>query len=452
MDYPRRIMVVGNGGRENALANALLLSGQVERLYITPANWGVVDPQDEARVHVLALKADDTNSIVKTARSEGIGLVVIGPEAPLVAGMADALRAAGIPTLGPGADAARLEGSKDFAKGFMRRHGIPTAQSQTFTGIDALQSYLAVLDGPCVLKADGLAAGKGVIICESRAEAEEAAQRMLVKRDFGAAGERVVVEELLAGPELSFTCLLAGGRAQLLGVSTDYKRLLDGQQGPNTGGMGNICPTPYATPEVLSEFDTRILAPVMAGLAADGLDYRGFLFVGAMLTGDGLKVLEFNVRLGDPEAQVVLPLLAADWPAVFGAAADGQLTPHAVKVRPGSCVAIVLASANYPYGKSEPAPIEGFDRIRARGLLDGTDPEVRLYFAGVGCGTGAEPSDAYVNYYRDPQRRYMATGGRVLAVSARGNDLSDARRLAYECAGNLRFDGMQFRGDIGKTT
>ncbi len=454
MANPRRIMVVGNGGRECALASAILHSAEVERLYITPPNWGVVDPQGGARVRVLSLKPEDAPGIVAAAQTERVELVVIGPEAPLVAGLADALRAAGIPALGPGAAAARLEGSKEFAKDFMQRHGIPTADYQAFTSIDALMSYLAVLDGPCVLKADGLAAGKGVIVCESRSDAEVAAQRMLVKREFGEAGARVVVEQLLTGPELSFTCLVAGGQAQLLGVSTDYKRLLDGQQGPNTGGMGNICPTPYATAEVLAEFTARILDPVLAGLHADGLDYRGFLFIGAMLTSAGLKVLEFNVRLGDPEAQVVLPLLEADWPAVFGAAADGRLAPEAVRVRPGACVAVVLAGASYPAGKSEPAEIAGFARVRARGLLDGADPDVRLYFAGVdrvtGAGAAAGATGPYATYFTDDEAQFLAAGGRVLAVSARGEDLSSARRLAYEVVGNLSFAGMQFRSDIGK--
>lgn len=453
MDYPHRIMVVGNGGRECALASALLASEQVERLYITPPNWGVVDPQGGSRVGVLNLRADDVPGLVVAAKAERIDLVVIGPEVPLVAGLADALRAAGIPALGPGAEAARLEGSKEFAKDFMRRHGIQTADYMTFDRIDALMSYLAVVDGPCVLKADGLAAGKGVIVCQSRSEAEVAAQRMLVKHEFGEAGARVVVEQLLTGPELSFTCLVAGGQAQLLGVSTDYKRLLDGQQGPNTGGMGNICPTPYATPEALAEFDARILKPMVAGLAADGLDYRGFLFIGVMLTDTGLKVLEFNVRLGDPEAQVVLPLLDADWPAVFGGAAAGLLTPEAVKVRPESCVAVVLASGNYPYGKSEPAEIEGLERVHARGLLDGGNPAVRIYFAGVdraGASAALDAGQSYTTYFSGPPARFMATGGRVLAVSARGVDLSRARRLAYEVAGNLRFEGVHFRTDIGK--
>jgi phosphoribosylamine---glycine ligase len=450
MGYPRRIMVVGNGGRECALATALLANAEVERLYITPPNWGVVDPQGGARVGVLNLKAEDSAGLAVAAKAERVDLVVIGPEAPLVAGLADTLRSAGIPAVGPGAEAARLEGSKEYAKDFMRRHAIPTAEHQTFTGIDALLSYLAVLDAPCVLKADGLAAGKGVVVCQTRSEADVAAQRMLVQREFGEAGVRVVVEELLTGPELSFTCLLAGGQAQLLGVSTDYKRLHDGQQGPNTGGMGNICPTPYASEAVLAEFHERILKPVLAGLIADGLDYRGFLFIGAMLTAAGLKVLEFNVRLGDPEAQVVLPLLDADWPAVFAAVAAGELRPELVRVRPEACAAVVLASANYPYGKSEPAAIEGFDRVHARGLLAGADPQVRLYFAGVERAVAAEAGAPYATYYLDPQSRFMATGGRVLAISARGADLSSARRLAYEVAGNLRFAGMQYRSDIGK--
>lgn len=453
MEYPAKVMVVGNGGRECALATALLESEKLERLYITPANWGVVDSVGSGRVTVLSAKPDDTAGIVSLAAQHGVQLVVIGPEAPLVAGLADRLRTAGIPTVGPGAQAARLEGSKLFAKQFMDSCSIPTGACRAFTSIDQCQDYIAAIDGPCVVKADGLAAGKGVIVCGSRSEAEQAAQRIMVKREFGEAGDTCIVEERLSGPEISFTCLVGGGRAELLGASTDYKPLLDGNEGPNTGGMGNICPTPHATSEVVAEFNERILAPLMHGLAEQRLDYRGFLFVGTMLTGAGLKVLEFNVRLGDPEAQVVLPMNAADWPEVLGGVAAGYLSLTGVRRRDGACVAVVLASAGYPVDKAQPQEIRGLGRVKERGLLAGNPPPVRIYFAGVGreVDEAANMDMPYRNYYDALDGvRYLATGGRVLAISAYGESLSDTRRLAYEVAGNVTFEGAQLRSDIGK--
>jgi phosphoribosylamine--glycine ligase len=263
---------------------------------------------------------------------------------------------------------------------------------------------------------------------------------MLGEREFG--GDTVVVEERLSGPEISFTCLIAGGRAEVLPPSSDYKRLRDGDQGTNTGGMGNICPTPYATDEVVVDFSRNILAPFMRGLREEEIDYRGFLFVGTMVTEQGLKVIEFNVRLGDPEAAVVLPLCEADWPQLFAQVAAGELPQHdakdsVIEVRDEACVAVAIASANYPYGKSEPAVIEGLDRVEGRGLLraEASHGNVQVLFAGVD---------------RAEDGTLLATGGRCLTISARAANLSLARRLAYEVVGNIRFDGMQFRSDIGK--
>ena len=481
----RSVMVIGNGGRECALACAILEDPSVERLVITPPNWGVVDPcRGGERVSVLNIAADDRAAIVAAAKEQHAGLVVIGPEAPLCAGLADDLRSAGVMVVGPGRDAARLEGSKAYAKEFMRRHGMPTADFALFDDIHELERFIAAREGPLVLKADGLAAGKGVIVCEDRAQAQAAARRMLTEREFGESGSVVVAEQRLFGREISFTCLIAGSRGALIAESTDYKRLRDNDAGPNTGGMGNICPTPYVTVEVREEFQRRVFRPFLDGLAADGLDYRGFLFIGAMLTERGLEVLEFNVRLGDPEAQVVLPMLDAPWSDVLTALAAGELPPGDLPRRDGACVAVVLASGNYPYSKSAPAVIEGIERIAARGLLmpaastDGRSrPQpapVRLYFSGVSreetyggperdeqpgsaAGAGASGSvepmsrqEHYANYFAAQGVRYFATGGRVLCVSALGRDLSDARQLAYEVVGNLRFDAVQFRSDIGK--
>ncbi|MDQ3022993.1 MAG: phosphoribosylamine--glycine ligase [bacterium] len=440
MNYPRRILIVGNGARECALANALLASERLERLWITPANWGVLDPHfpDGQRVEVLSVATTDIVGVVEAATDKSVDLVVIGPEAPLVDGLADALREAGILAFGPGSHAAQLEGSKQFAKDFMQRCGIPTADYRVFSDFQAVHDYIANHpSGELVLKADGLAAGKGVIVCGTHQAALDAASRIVEQREFGSAGDRVVVEERISGREISFTCLVAGGQAEVLPPSSDYKRLRDNDEGPNTGGMGNICPTPFATDDVIVEFGRLVLAPFMRGLREENIDYRGFLFVGAMLTASGLKVLEFNVRLGDPEAAVVLPLCEADWPLLFAHMAAGELPDNAVQVRDGACVAVVLATQNYPYGKSEPARIEGLGRIADRGLLlhDGRHGDVQLLFAGAD---------------KDEAGNLLATGGRSLTISARAESLSLARRLAYEVVGNIRFDGMQFRTDIGK--
>lgn len=453
MSYPKRILVVGNGGRENAIGNALLLSEELQGLWITPANWGLVDHKRSGRVHTLDVKATDLGGIVAAAGEIGADLVVIGPEDPLCRGLADRLREAGFAVVGPGSEAARLEGSKLFAKRFMQRHGIPTAAFSEFSELQPLLDHIDGGEGPLVLKADGLAAGKGVIVCADRDEAREAAKVLMEEKRFGEAGSTVLVEECLVGREISFTVLISGGRAEVLPPSSDYKRLEDDDRGPNTGGMGNICPTPWATDEVIVEFSRDILRPFMAGLRADGLDYRGFLFVGTMITDEGLKVIEFNVRFGDPEAEVVLPLCEADWPMVLASMAAGELPEGVVSLRGGACLAVVMASGNYPYGKSEPARISGIERLHGQGLLqasgEGRDfrqPDIWLHFAGVSREGSGEP----LNHYEDTESSFLATGGRVLALSAYGSDLSEARRRAYEAVGNLHFDGMKFRTDIGK--
>ncbi|MCC7478318.1 phosphoribosylamine--glycine ligase [bacterium] len=485
---PQRILVVGNGARENALASAILLSPAVQKLWITPANWGLLDPPG-GRVECLDIAATDLPGLLQAAQELAVDLVVIGPEAPLVLGLADRLRAAGIPCVGPGEKAALLEGSKSFAKDFMQRCGIPTARYLAFEdvfsdsaplrqAIEQWPAFAADGSGGLVLKADGLAAGKGVVVCADKAEALAAFERMVLQQEFGRSADTVVLEERLSGPEISFTCLLAGGRAEVLPPSSDYKRLQDGDLGPNTGGMGNICPTPWATDEVVHDFAVNILAPFMRGLREDGLDYRGFLFVGTMLTERGLKVIEFNVRFGDPEAAVVIPLCEADWAGLLASIAAGELpqgdSSHSViSLREGACVAVVLASEGYPLSKAAPQPIQGLDRVAARGLLEpgGTEeqgwlsPDVSIFFAGVGrrpraaqsagqdAGASNEAGQAAA-YQPYPAAladwEFTATGGRVLTISARGADLSQARRLAYEIVGNLRFEGMQYRSDIGK--
>ncbi len=438
-----RILVVGNGGRECAMANALLLSPKVSELCITPANWGVRDPFDENRVRREELNVMDTEGLLRLAVEAGTDLTVVGPEAPLGAGIVDAFRAEGLRIFGPNREAARLESEKSFAKDFMLRHGIPTGQAAIFADYDEALKYLASAEYPIVLKADGLTAGKGVIICPDQAVARTALEQIMVEDKFKGAGKKVLVEEHLTGPEISFLCFFDGQTAVPLPPASDYKRLKDGDEGPNTGGMGCMCPSPYATPEVVSAWEEKVLAPFVEGCRKDGLDYRGVIYFGTIVTKDGLKVLEFNVRMGDPEAQAQMPLLESDLAEVLAAVESGTLAPGQCRFSDGATVTVVLASANYPYGSSPPTPIEGLERIAQfntgdDSISDGTAhrlPRVNVFFAGVS-KSGEEPDTL------------LASGGRVLAVTARGRHLSEARRLAYEAVGNLHFTGAQYRTDI----
>jgi phosphoribosylamine--glycine ligase len=444
-----RVLVIGNGGRECALASSLLVSPKVTRLVITPPNYGVQDPFGRDRVLYGEVGAGDIDGLLALAQRENITLTVVGPEAPLAAGIVDTFRAKGLRVFGPSREAARLEAEKSFAKEFMRRHGLPTGRAQVFTGYEQAKAYLAEVGAPVVIKADGLAAGKGVIICRELGEAEKALHELMVEGKHSGAGRKALIEEYLEGPEISFFCLFDGETAFPFPTCSDYKRLLDGNEGPNTGGMGCMCPSPYATPEVMQEWNERILQPFVEGCRKDGLDYRGVVYFGVMVTADGLKLLEFNVRFGDPEAQAMLPLLQCDLLDVLAAAESRTLDRIKCSFSGEATVTVVMATANYPYGKSEPAPIEGLERIDrfnepahpyTNGSIYRQLPRVNVFFAGVSHSTeqvGGEEREVL-----------LATGGRVLAVTARGGDLSEARRLAYEAVGNLHFTGAHFRTDI----
>lgn len=463
-----RILVVGNGGRECAIANTLLVSPKVTRLYITPENFGVVDPFDGGRVFLRDIPANDVDALLRFARSEEIHLTVVGPEAPLALGIVDSFRAEGMRIVGPEKRAAMLEASKSFAKSFMDRFGIPTAKWQAFEDYQLALESLKDMSFPLVVKADGLAAGKGVIVCNSYQQASDALTQMMVKQIFGPAGEKVVIEEFLSGKEISFFCFFDGKDVLETPPVTDYKRLLDGDNGPNTGGMGCICPSPFATSEVISEWREKILKPFINGCEEMGFDYRGVIYFGTIITESGLKVLEFNVRLGDPEAQAILPLLCTDLVDVLVAMESGKIVRAKAKFSDEATVTVVLASKNYPYASSPPAKIEGLERVAeflseedefTNGSIFRRLPKVNLFFAGVSKGRTFVPdaveegdiSDVSRILRRGEEREeYFATGGRVLGVTARGKDLSDARRLAYEVVGNIHFEGMQFRTDIGK--
>jgi phosphoribosylamine--glycine ligase len=399
-----RALIVGAGGREHALARALARTAEV---VVTPGNPGIPWSAD---VDPLDVEAD---------------LVVIGPEQPLVDGLADRLRAAGRLVLGPGADGARLEGSKAWMKHVLDEAGIPTARHRAFTQVEPALAFLRSLDGPWVVKTDGLAAGKGVLVTTDRSEAEDDVRAKLSGAAFGAAGRTVVIEEGLSGPELSVLALCDGERAVALAPARDHKRLADGDAGPNTGGMGAYSPVPDAGVDVVELAIERAVLPTLAALRGRGIDYRGVLYAGLMLTSDGPRVLEFNVRFGDPEAQVVLPRLTGDVAGLLAEAAAGRLRSQpAFDER--AAVTVVMAAAGYPASPRAGDPITGIADAEA---VEGVTVEC----AGVAAG---------------PDGGLVTAGGRVLDVTALGADLADARRRAYEAVGRIRFAGAQHRADI----
>jgi phosphoribosylamine--glycine ligase len=393
-----RALVVGSGGREHALAWKLDSSPSLTELHAAPGSPGIAAL---ATCHPVA--TDDAEGLLALARSLGVELVVVGPEAPLVAGVADVLRHAGIPVYGPSAAAARIEGSKRFAKEVMAAAGVPTA---------------ALLDdprAPCVLKADGLAAGKGVVVCRTEAELEGALETV---RAFG---DEIVIEELLEGPEVSVLALCAGTELLVLPPARDFKRAFDGDEGPNTGGMGSYAPVSGID---LDEIVATCVAPVLAELARRGAPFVGTLFVGLMLTPDGPKVLEYNCRFGDPETQSVVPLVEGDLLAALGAAAGGSLAGVSLELGGGSAVTVVLAAGGYPASGDRGAAIEGIETAEAEGAL--------VFHSGTALLDG----------------RLVTNGGRLLCVTATGSTLVEARRRAYEAADSIRIPGARRRADI----
>jgi phosphoribosylamine---glycine ligase len=414
------VLVVGGGGREHAIVRALRRSPDGARVLAAPGNPGIAR---DAEVHPVGVGEHD--ALVALARKRAVGLVVIGPEAPLVGGLADRLAAAGIPAFGPSASAARLEGSKAFAKEVMAAAGVATARSRTVTDVDAGLAAVGELGPRVAVKADGLAAGKGVVMCEDAEEARGALEAALVAREFGEAGARVVVEEALSGPEVSLLALADGERVVGLPAARDYKRIGDGNRGPNTGGMGAVSPVPDVPDALAERLLDEVHRPVVAELARRGAPFRGVLYAGLMLTADGPRVLEFNVRFGDPEAQAVLPRLGDGMLDVLSAAAAGRLPDAPPSPSGDACVAVVLASAGYPA-----APRTG-DRIA--GLEDAAAAGAEVFHAGTAL---------------DEAGHLVTAGGRVLAVAAQGEGVEEARRRAYAAADLVRFAGRQMRRDI----
>ena len=417
-----RILVVGSGGREHALAWKISRSPLVRALYAAPGNPGI------AQVATLVpLRADDVQGIAAWARGNAIDLVVVGPEVPLVAGLVDRLSHGGILAFGPTAAAAQIEGSKAFAKEVMAAAGIPTAEHGTFTELAPALAWARARGGRVVVKADGLAAGKGVVICGDEREAEAALRAVLIERAFGDAGARAVVEERLEGPEASCICFTDGERVRLLAAAQDHKRIFDGDRGPNTGGMGAFSPTPNVGDDIAAMVERDVLLPAIAELARRGRTFRGALYAGLMLTPRGPRVLEFNARLGDPETQPILLRLASDVVPALLAAAKGDLSAVELEFDPRAAVGVVLAAEGYPGEPVKGDAIAGLDGPFAEG--------VQVFHAGTA---------------RAPDGRVVTSGGRVLTVCALGNDLDDAARRAYQAAGQVTFRGMQLRKDIGK--
>ena len=417
------ILVVGGGGREHALVHALARSPRAPHLLCAPGNVGTADWAEN-----VAVASDDVDGLVSLAQDRGVDLVVVGPEVPLVLGLADRLGEAGVHVVGPSKAAAQLEGSKAFAKDVMARCGVPTAASRTFGlgSVDEARAYVEAQPLPVVLKADGLAAGKGVVVAETREVAREALADMMEDGAFGSAGSTVVVEDFLEGEEASVFVLTDGTDYVVLPAAQDHKRIGEGDTGPNTGGMGAYAPAPVVTPEVLARVEADIIRPVLDGMRASGMPYRGVLYVGLMIGPDGPKVVEFNCRFGDPEAQVLLPLLASDPVDLFEALAGGRLGEVDVKIRDGAAACVVLASAGYPGDYDKGAMIRGLGSARADALV---------FHAGTA---------------RSPEGNVVTAGGRVLGVTGLGQTLQSALDAAYEAADAIAFEGKTLRRDIGQ--
>jgi phosphoribosylamine--glycine ligase len=418
-----KVLVVGSGGREHALCWSLAGSPLVTEVVCAPGNAGIA-----AEVRCVGVQADDIDGLVALAQAEQVGLVMVGPERPLVLGLVDRLRELGIKVCGPTAAAARLEGSKAFTKAFCARHAIPTASFQTFAKGEraAARAYVQARGAPIVVKADGLAAGKGVVVAATL-DAALAAVDDAFAGGFGAAGETIVVEEFLEGEEASLFALCDGVHALELGTAQDHKRAFDGDQGPNTGGMGAYSPAPRLDPAMSERAMAEIVRPTLAGMAAEGVPYTGILYAGLMLTAEGPKLIEYNVRFGDPECQVVLPRLMTDLAQLLLGAADGMLDHMSLRWFPRHAISVVLASRGYPgaYGKGS--------EIRGLEALEG-DPDLLVFHAGT---------------RRAADGRLLAEGGRVLNVTALGSTLAEARAKAYAAVDRIDWPEGFCRRDIG---
>ena len=419
-----KILLIGSGGREHALAWKLAQSPQVQTVYVAPGNGGTATAKQTV-AGIENLPITELQELADFAKREKIHLTVVGPEAPLAAGIVDVFRNNDLRIFGPTQLAAQLESSKDFSKAFMKRHGIPTADYQTFSNALEAHAYIDAKGAPIVIKADGLAAGKGVVVAMSLEEAHSAVDMMLADNKLGNAGARVVIEEFLTGEEASFIVLVDGKNVLALATSQDHKRLLDADQGPNTGGMGAYSPAPVVTPEIHARALREVIMPTVKGMQADGIPYTGFLYAGLMITPDGkIKTLEFNCRMGDPETQPIMARLRSDLVNALDHAVDGTLNEVELEWDRRTALGVVLAAANYP------------DTPRTGDAITGipTDTEDQITFH-----AGTKLQDGKV----------VTSGGRVMCVVGLADTVRSAQQKAYEVINHIQFDGMQYRKDIG---
>jgi phosphoribosylamine--glycine ligase len=422
-----KVLVIGSGGREHALVWKLAQSANVRQLWCAPGNAGIglEKLRDGKPVECVPIGAEDLAALRTFAKEERVDLTVVGPDNPLALGIVDFFQEERLRIWGPNQKSAQFEASKAFSQKFMERYGIPTARSGTFSDAAAARDYARTLGGKCVVKADGLALGKGVLICERAHEADAAIQEILVEKKFGTAGQQIVIQEFLEGVELSLHALCDGKTAKLFPTSQDHKRALDGDRGLNTGGMGTYSPTNLLTEKELAEIGHAILDPWLAGCQAEEIDYRGIIYPGVMLTRDGARVLEFNARFGDPETQVYLTRLDNDLLELLDASVDGTLQTHSLRWRPEPAVCVIMASGGYPGSYRKACRITGLESAASR-------PDVKVFHAGTALQNG----------------EIITSGGRVLGVTALGPDLAEARDRAYAAVEQIHFDGAQFRRDI----
>ncbi len=418
-----KVLVVGGGGREHAIVYKLSQSPQVDKIYCAPGNAGIA-----ALAECVDIKVMEFEKLVSFAKEKEIDLTVVAPDDPLVAGAVDAFKAEGLRVFGPEAKAAIIEGSKAFSKDLMKKYNIPSAAYETFDNADDALKYLENAKMPIVLKADGLALGKGVLICNTLEEAKEGVKTIMLDKQFGSAGNKMVIEEFMTGREVSVLLFCDGTNIKAMSSAQDHKRAKDGDQGLNTGGMGNFSPSPFYTEEIKKFCEEKIFKPTMAAMKAEGRDFVGVLFVGLMLTPDGPKVLEYNARFGDPEAQVVLPRLENDIIDVFNACIDGTLDKVDLKFSDEACVCVILASDGYPVKYEKGFKISGLEKFDGK----------KDYF----CFHAGSKFDAEGNI--------VTNGGRVLGITAKGRDLKEARAKAYEAVEWVDFENKYFRHDIGK--
>lgn len=413
-----KVLIVGGGGREHAVAAKLMESPLVDKLYAAPGNGGIA-----ALAQCVDIKATDVAAMVDFARWEGIDFVCVTPDDPLAAGMVDAMEAAGIAAFGPNQAAAQIEASKVFCKDLMHKYHIPTAEYAVFSGAEPARAYIREKGAPIVIKADGLALGKGVFVASTLKEALEAVDAIMVEGRFGAAGARVLVEECLQGPEVSMMCFTDGKTIVPMIPSQDHKRAYDHDEGPNTGGMGVIAPTPNMTGQLAGEVMETILLPTVRAMEAEGRPFKGVLYAGLMLTEKGPKVLEYNARFGDPETQAVLPLLESDLMEIFMAVREGRLEQCPIRWRTGASALVVMAAGGYPGSYEKGNVITGLDEVR----------QAQVYHAGTAVREG----------------QIVTNGGRVLGVSAQGDTLAAALDTAYEAVSHIHFKDAFYRRDIG---